>query len=150
MPASVYYKSNKCVMKNLSLLSVLLILLLGITPACSKSGSGGGGACTETGIGFTSSPAVNTTETPAPGPDFPLSVTVTNLPSAGATISVSAKPEAGGAAFFTQSKTAATSGATSFTITGAALNVVNVVEITVTSKSCATNKATGTYKFSRK
>ena len=135
-------------MKSLSLIACL-ILFMGINSSCSKSG-GGNGDCTETGLAFTSSPAVNSLEAPAPGPDFPLTVTVTEpLPSAGVEISVSAKPEAGGNAFFTQTKSSNTS-VNNFTITGTPQNAISIVTITVTSKSCATNKASGSYRYSMK
>ncbi len=140
-------------MKNLALLGILLLTMVVISPSCSKgSGDRGNTDCTETGLAFTSSPAVNTTETPAPGPDFPLTVTVTPpLPSAGVTIKITARPEspANSTAFYTTTKSTTTS-VNDFTISGAALNVLNVVEITVTSNSCANNKATGSYKFTRK
>lgn len=138
-------------MKNLALWGILLLIIVAISPACSK-GSGSNTECTETGLAFTSSPAVNSTETPAPGPDFPLTVTVTQpIPTAGVTIKVTAKPEspANSTAFFSTTKSTTTS-VNNFTITGADVNVLNIVEITVTSNSCATNKASGTYKFSRK
>lgn len=118
-------------------------------PYCKKSGGGGGGSCSETAMTVTTNPANGSVQAAAPGPTFPLTVTVTaNLPSAGATIEVKARPESSTTAFFTETKTA--SGPTSFTIANTAVGVPSVVDIVVTSKSCATNKVTLSYKYSRK
>ncbi len=138
-------------MKNLALVGILMLMIVAISPACSKGNGGGNTDCTETGIGFTSTPAVNSNQTPAPGPDFPLSINISDLPNAGATIKITARPEspANATAFFTTTKNTQTA-QNNFQVTGAAINVVNIVEITVTSNSCATNKATGSYRFTRK
>ncbi len=126
-----------------------LVLLLCLTTACKKKGGAGDGPCTETGLAFTSSPAVGTVQTPAPGPNFPVQVTLSNIPSAGATITVTARPESSGPAFYTETRNSSQA-ANAFNITNTPLNVVSIVEIKVVSASCNTNKAEGSYRFSRK
>ena len=128
----------------------LVTLSLSYSISCSKGSDDDG--CSETGLQFTSNPAVNSNQTPAPGPDFPLQINITQpLPSQGVNITVTAKPEnpANAQPFFNQTKSSTTA-ANEFNITGTPAGVVAVVEITVTSKSCNTNKASGTYKYSRK
>jgi len=135
-----------------SIIPVLaLACIVAVSQFCSKGGGGGNQPCSESGISATTTPALNTVDPPAPGPDFPLTVNVSNAPSAGATISVKAAPEspAGAAAFYTESRTA-TSGANSFTITGTPSATSCIVTVTVTSKSCSTNTFSGTYRYSRK
>ena len=119
-------------------------------PYCKKGGGGsGGGSCTETAMTVTTNPASGSVQAAAPGPTFPLTVTITaNLPTAGANIEVKARPESSTTAFFTETKTA--SGPTAFTITGTTVGVPSVVDIVITSKSSATNKVTLSYKYSRK
>jgi hypothetical protein len=133
-------------MKKLLLLALVILAVYAASISCSKSSG-----CTETGLGFTSSPAVNTVEPAAPGPDFPLTISLTQMPSAGATITVSARPEnpANATPFYTETRTT-TNAQNDFTITGTPQATASVVDITVTSKSCNTNKATGSYRYSRK
>jgi hypothetical protein len=135
-------------MKKLLVYFAVLLYFLIITPACSKSSSGG---CGEDAVNFTTTPAINSTEPPAPGPDFGLAVNVTNIPSSGVTISVSAKPEdpASAAAFYSDTITSTTA-SNDFTITGTPLATSAIVTVTVTSKSCNSNSKTGTYRYSRK
>jgi hypothetical protein len=135
-----------------SIIPVLAVaFIIVISQFCSKGGGGGNGGCTETGVTITTTPALNTVDPPAPGPDFPLTVNVANLPTAGVTIVVKAAPEspAGAAAFFTESRPS-TSSTNSFTITGTPTATSCIVTVTVTSKSCATNSTSGTYRYSRK
>lgn len=133
-------------MKKLLLFASVILAVYAVSISCKKSSS-----CSETGIGFTSTPAVNTVEPAGPGPDFALRVNITQLPSAGATITVTARPEnpANAAAFFTETRTV-TSAQNDFTITGTPQSTASIVDITVTSKSCGTNKASGSYRYSRK
>ncbi|MEJ7769279.1 MAG: hypothetical protein WKF89_15780 [Chitinophagaceae bacterium] len=89
-------------------------------------------------------------ESPAPGPTFPLKVTVKSaMPSGGVKIDVTAKPDGGTVNFFNNSVTTMNA-TTDFTITGATAGVTAVVDITVTSVSKSSNRWTGSYKFSRK
>ncbi|RYF98854.1 MAG: hypothetical protein EOO02_18100 [Chitinophagaceae bacterium] len=126
------------------------MIFLASIAACQKGGSGGGGECSETAMTITTSPAINSTEAPSAGETFPLTVNITaNLPNAGATIAVKARPESSQTAFYTETKTT-TAGVNSFTITGTPVGTPCIVEITVTSKSCATNTFSGLYRYSRK
>lgn len=135
--------------KSLNPVVIALFFLAGIA-ACGKGGSSGGGSCSETAMTVTTTPALNSTEPPSAGTTFPLTVNITaNLPAAGATIEIKARPEASSATFYTETKTA-TSALNNFTITATPVGVPAIVEITITSKSCATNKFTGSYRYSRK
>lgn len=130
------------------LLILSVIMTAGIFATCKKKPAD---ACSgQPAIAATTSPAVNTVEAPAPGPNFPLRVTITStLPSGGVTIEVKARPESSNTAFFTETKSATTS-IIDFTITGTPINTPSIVEITITSKTCGTNKWTGSYRYSRK
>lgn len=136
-------------MKKNILAIVLPVLFLVSMPYCKKKGSSD--ACsTDPSLSVTTTPANGSTEPPAPGPDFNLRVTVNStLPSGGVTIEVKARPEANQAGFFTQTKTSTTKD-TDFTITGTPPATPCIVEITVTSKACSTNKFTGSYRYSKK
>ncbi|HUR10053.1 MAG TPA: hypothetical protein VM012_01715 [Flavitalea sp.] len=130
------------------LLALTVLIILGIMPNCKKKKDD---TCSsQPAIVATTSPAVNTVEAPGPGPTFALRVTITStLPSGGVTIEVKARPEASATTFYSESKTATTS-VTDFTITNTPQNVPSIVEITITSKSCSSNKWTGSYRYSRK
>ncbi|HTE23037.1 hypothetical protein [Flavitalea sp.] len=129
---------------------VIIIFFLASIAACKKSGGGGTGSCTETAMTVTTNPAIGSVQTPSAGTTFPLAVNVSaNLPAAGVTIEVKARPESSSTAFYTETKTA-TAAMTNFTITATPVGVPAIVEITVTSKSCATNKFTGNYRYSKK
>jgi hypothetical protein len=122
-----------------------------VSTRCSKGGGGGGGGCNESAMTVVSSPANGTVEPPAPGPDFPLQVNITaNKPSAGVTIEVKAHPDGSSTNFFASGAVSSTSTNNNFTITGTPPTVTCVVDITVTSKSCATNKVSLSYKYSKK
>jgi hypothetical protein len=140
-------KKAALVIGGLAVMSILFF-----TPACGKKGGGGGGGgCSETALQATTIPGNGTTEPPAPGPDFPLQVTITaGMPAAGVTIQVKAHPDGNATNFFSPSATSTTSATSNFTITGTPAATSVVVDITVTSKSCATNKWTGSYRYSRK
>jgi hypothetical protein len=126
------------------------ILILLTMPYCGKSGGGGDACSSETTLAVTTSPAVNADEAAAPGPTFPLTVTITSaLPGSGVTIKVTARPDGNATTFFSEERSTTTS-VNNFTITGAPSGVKSLVEITVTSKTCNTNKWTGSYRFSRK
>ncbi len=125
-----------------------VIMTLGIFATCKKKPSD---SCSgQPAIVATTSPAINTVEAPAPGPNFSLRVTITStLPSGGVDIQVKARPENSSTTFFTETKSATTT-VTDFTITGTPVSVPSIVEITITAKTCSTNKWTGSYRYSRK
>jgi hypothetical protein len=135
-------------MKKLVVCLGIVLCFIAISPACSKSDDGG---CGEDAVNFTSTPAINSTEPPAPGPDFGLTVNVTGIPSSGVTIDVSAKPEnpATATPFYTETVTTTTA-SNDFTITNTPLATSAIVTVTVTSKTCTSNSKTGTYRYSRK
>ena len=136
-------------MKKIVSLSLAALFFLATIPACKKGGGGGG--CSETALQVNTTPAINTTEPAAPGPNFPLQVNVTaGLPAAGVTIEVVAAPDAGGTPFFTQTLPDVKTAISNLTITNTPSTTVCKVTITVTSKSCASNKWTGSYRYSKK
>src|SRR5688572_8151478 len=101
--------------KTLKPLAITLIFLASI--AACKKGGGGTGACSEPALAVTTTPATGSTQTPAAGTTFPLAVNVSgNLPAAGVTIDVKARPESASTAFYTESKTS-TAAVNNFTIT---------------------------------
>jgi hypothetical protein len=137
-------------MKKLFLPLLAAAFVLFTMQSCGKGGGGGGG-CNEPTMTVTTTPANGTVEPPGVGPDFPLAVTITaNKPSAGVTIEVKAHPEGSSANFFAPAVVNTTAATTNFNITGTPQTVVSVVDIVVTSKSCATNKVTLSYKYSKK
>ncbi|HKP31447.1 MAG TPA: hypothetical protein VJT83_01920 [Chitinophagaceae bacterium] len=131
-----------------------IIALAGMTIAgsCSKGGGGGGGGGGgEQTLVVELNPPANSVQAPAPGPDFPLTVTIkSTMPSAGVKIDVSARTDvAGSTPFFTESKNS-TSSVNNFTITNSPKGAILRVDVTVTSLSTSTNKFTGSYTYSRK
>ena len=126
----------------------VLMILFAVSPACKKNKNGDG--CGESAIKVTTTPAVGTVDPPAPGTSFPLIVNITDgMPSSGVSIEVKArKDESNSTPFFTQTRDGMSSN--SFTITDTPPGVTCIVEITVTSKSCNTNKWSGSYRFSGK
>ena len=135
-------------MKKLSLYGLAILFILATMPNCKKGGGGGG--CSETALAVSTTPANNSTEPPAPGPDFPLQINITaGLPAAGVTIEIKAHPESSTTNFFT-SNTSSTNSSNTFNITGTPTATSAKVDITITSKSCASNKWTGSYRYSRK
>lgn len=140
-----------CNMKKIVLLSLTTLFFLAIMPACKKGGGGGNNNCSETALQVNTTPANNSTEPAAPGPNFPLQVNITaGLPAAGVTIEVTAGPEAGGANFFTQTLPDVKTAISNFSITNTPSTTPSIVRITITSKSCASNKWTGSYRYSKK
>lgn len=136
-------------MKKLIIPIVAAAMLLGFTE-CGKGGGGGGG-CNETAMTVASIPAANSTEPASPGPDFPVQVNITaNKPTGGVNIEVKAREESKTTFFYNSGVVNSNSNTNNFTITGTPATVVCVVEITITSKTCATNKVSLTYKYSKK
>lgn len=139
-------------MKNRLVVLLASAIVIIAMPFCGKGGGGGTtDPCTsDPKVVISTTPAAGTTEAPAPGPSFPLKVTVSStIPTSGVTIEVKAHPEGSTSNFFTETKSSTTKD-TDFTITGAPSTVICVVDVTVTSKSCNTNKATASYRFSKK
>lgn len=132
---------------NKYIIPFLLIVVTGLLlTGCSDKGGDG---CSEAAMQVTTIPAINTVEQPAPGPTFQLQINVTSgLPASGATIEVKARPEAGGTAFFSTTIPAAGNNTVNITSTPAATSCI--VDISITSKSCSSNKWTGSYRYSRK
>jgi len=132
--------------KFLPWIAVLMVLIA--MPYCKK---GPTDTCSgEASLVITTTPANGTTEPPAPGPNFPLTVTISSaIPSSGVTIEVKARPDGVATTFFTQT-VSSTVKDNNFTITGTPPTVTCIVEITVTSKGCNTNKTTASYRYSKK
>src|SRR6185436_123295 len=128
--------------KFLPWIAVLIVLIA--MPYCKKGPSD---TCSgEATLVITTTPANGTTEPPAPGPTFPLTVTISSaMPSSGVTIEVKARPDGSSTTFFSQT-VSSTVKDNNFTITGTPATVTCIVEITVTSKGCNTNKATSSYR----
>jgi hypothetical protein len=129
---------------HLFLLSVMLI-----GGNCKKGGGGGG--TNEASLVVELNPAAGSNQSPAPGPDFPLTVTIkSTMPPSGVKIDVTAREDvAGSIPFFTQSLNS-TATSNNFTITNSPRNVTIRVDVTVTSLTLSTNKFTGSYTYSRK
>ena len=125
---------------------MLFIWLIAGSPACKKTPPPAPGATLQ----IETSPATGSVQAAAPGPDFPLVVTVKSaMPPAGVKIDVSARPEGSSVAFFTQSANS-TNAVNNFTITGTPLAITCVVEVTVTDQANTVNKGTASYRYSRK
>jgi hypothetical protein len=119
-------------------------------PACGGSGSDPEPPAEEN-LAITANPVLNgQQESPAPGPNFPLAVTVTSkMPPQGVTVEVVAKEEASSSSFYTDTKTTSSS-VSNFAITNTPATVSCRVTVTVTSISKPANKATGFYFYSKK
>jgi hypothetical protein len=138
-------------MKKIVSLSLTVFFFLVTISACKKGGGGGNNNCSETALQVNTTPANGSTEPAAPGPNFPLQVNITaGLPAAGVTIEVTAGAESGGTPFFTQTLPDVKTAISNFSITSTPSATPSIVRITVTSKSCASNKWTGSYRYSKK
>lgn len=135
-------------MKKAILPWIAVVMVVLSMPYCKKKKTDS--CSTESTLAVSTTPANGSTELPAPGPNFNLTVSITSaMPPSGVTIEVKARPEASSTAFFTESKSTSTKD-NNFTITGTPSTVTCIVEITVTSKTCNTNKWTGSYRYSKK
>ena len=135
-------------MKKAFLPWIAVLLVLVSMPYCKKKKTDS--CSTEATLVVSTTPANGTTELPAPGPTFPLRVSITSaLPASGVTIEVKARPDASATTFYTETKSTTVKD-NDFTITNTPNTVVCIVEITVTSKTCSTNKWTGSYRYSKK
>ncbi len=130
----------------LSYMFLLAAVLMG--GSCSKSGGGG---TSEANLSVELNPANGSNQLPAPGPDFPLTVTIKSaMPSGGVKVDVVAKEDVtGSTAFFTDTKSGSSSPFT-FNITNSPRSVTIRVDVTVTSLSNSGNKFNGNYTYSRK
>jgi len=130
-----------------SLSAMLALMILSCTLSCGK---GGGSTPSETALAITTNPPNGSTQTPAPGTSFPLTVTITSkMPSKGVTIDVTAQPDGGGTQFFSSSQSSSQA-VNNYTITNTPVAKVCVVTVTVTSLSQSSNTATSSYRFSAK
>jgi hypothetical protein len=137
-------------MKKIFIMASLFTLFAWGMAACGKSGGGGGGGTTEAKLAANLTPAVGSVQAPALGPDFNVQVSITStLPTNGVKVEVTAKPEAGGAAFYSTQNNVTTA-ASNYTITGTPINVASIVEVKLTSLTQASNTWTGSYRYSRK
>lgn len=136
-------------MKHSIFLGWVLLLMLTIGPACKKKKDGG---CSEAMMKVTTLPAEGSVEPASPGPDFPLTVTITEgMPSNGVLIEVKARPEGPTSTpFYDTTLQNVTVNANNFTIRNTPANSYAVVDVTITSTTCNTNKWTGTYRYARK
>jgi hypothetical protein len=135
-------------MKKSILTWLAAIMILITLPYCKKKKTDSCGS--EASLAVTTTPANGTTELPAPGPTFPLRVSITSaIPASGVTIDVKARPDGSSTTFFTESRSSSAKD-NDFTITSTPSTVVCIVEITVTSKTCSTNKWSGSYRYSKK
>ncbi|MBZ5858953.1 hypothetical protein [Flavihumibacter profundi] len=121
-----------------------------ILPSC-----GGGSKTTEPpaeeNLVISSTPAIGgQSEVAAPGPNFPLAVTVTSkMPPQGVKVEVSAREDGSATDFYNDTKTTSVS-TSNFVITNTPQGVICRVTVTVTSVSKSTNTVTGFYLYSKK
>jgi len=135
-------------MKNvLYLFRAMALACLLMAGNCKKSGGGNN----EPSLSVELNPAAGSNQSPAPGPDFPLAVTIkSTLPTSGTKIDVTAKPDvAGSTPFFTESRNSTTA-TNNFTITGSPRSVTIRLDVVVTSLSNSSNKWSGSFTYSRK
>ncbi|MBL7749816.1 MAG: hypothetical protein JNN29_00450 [Chitinophagaceae bacterium] len=134
-----------------ALLFATIVLIFGVAGKCSKGGGGGTPTPPEANLAVTLNPPVGSNQAAALGPDFPLSVTITStMPPQGVTIEVTAKVENATTNFYAPAITSTSATVSNFTITNTPVASTCVVTVTVTSKTKATNKWTGSYRYSRK
>lgn len=123
--------------------------MMGILSSCGGSKDDTTDPCANvSAITAVTNPAVNAVVPAAPGPNFDLSVNITSALGTGASIEVTAKPEAGGNAFFTVKREASLFN--NFTITNTPVNTAAIVEINIISNACNNVQWTGSYRYSRK
>ena len=126
-------------------------VLLTLTIASFFTSCGGSSKTNaEPTLTVTTTPANGSTQAPAVGPTFPLNVTITSaMPAKGVTISIKATPDGSATTFFTDTKST-TAKSNDFIVKDQEVGNVNVVSITVTSNSTASNVWTGSYRYSAK
>ena len=132
-------------MKQSHYLLLSLILLFTWSASCKKNPPSNTGS-----IVIQTSPASGSNQAPAPGPDFPLTVTITaGMPASGVKIDVTARAEGSVTPFFSTSQNSSNP-VNNFVITGAPQGVTSVVDVTVTDLGNVNSKATASYRFARK
>lgn len=130
---------------------VVFVFVFGMAGKCKKGGGGDTPAPNEANLAVTLDPAVNSNLPPALGPNFPLTVTITStMPPQGVTIEVNARVDGNPTAFYAPAAVSTSATTTNFSITGTPTASTVIVTVTVTSKTKATNKWTGTYRYARK
>lgn len=140
---------NPITMKRFSILLLFCALIITSLNSCKKSGDDTGGGTTEETLAVEISPA-GPVEAAAPGPDFPLKVTLkSKMPSSGIKIDVSGKQDGSATAYFTTSKTTS-SAVSDYIITGTPSGVICTIQVTVTSVTKPTNTWSASYKYSKK
>ncbi|TBR18376.1 MAG: hypothetical protein EPO57_07160 [Chitinophagaceae bacterium] len=135
--------------KLLIYIFIVSSLLLGVAGKCKKKTPP---PPAEASLQVTLDPAANSVQPPAPQATFPLKVTINStMPAQGVTIAISSKKDDGSVdpAFFTASQNS-TVAVNDFTITGTPVSIICITTVTVTSRTDANNKWTGTYRYSRK
>lgn len=133
-----------------AILFVAAIFVISL-PSCGGGGSKNPEPPAEENLAITASPALGgQVEAAAPGPNFPVAVTVTSkMPSQGVKVEVTAKEDGTGTVFYTDTKTTSVS-TSNFVITNTPAGVTCRVTVTVTSVAKSTNTVTGFYLYSRK
>jgi hypothetical protein len=133
-------------MKNkLYLFSLIILAILLASGSCKKSKPENPSTLT-----IQTNPPSGSNQAPAPGPDFPLAVTVTSaMPTGGVKIDVVARAEGSTIPFFSASQNSS-SAANNFLITGAPQGVTIIVDVLVTDLSNTTITAVSSYRFARK
>lgn len=132
-----------------ALVFATMVLIFGVAGKCNKGGDTP--QPTEANLAVTLNPPVGSNQAAALGPDFPLSVTITSaMPPQGVTIEVTAKVENTTTNFYAPAATSTSATVSNFTITNTPVASTCVVTVTVTSKTKATNKWTGSYRYARK
>lgn len=131
-----------------TLLSVLAALMI---TSGLVSCSGKGGSTPETPLAVTTTPPVGSDQAPAPGPTFPLTVTITStIPPGGVTIAVTAYVDGSPSTPFFTSTISSTTSVNNFTITSTPSQQTCDVSVTVTSKSQSSNTWSGSYRYAMK
>ena len=133
-------------MKHIIFFLVSATLMMGMSiVSCTKRNNN-----PSVSITFETNPAAGSNQAPAPGPGFPLVVTITSaMPATGVKIDVTARAEGSTIYYFSQSVNTENV-VNNFTITGAPVGVTSVVEVTVTDLANAAFTNSASYRFSRK
>ena len=133
--------------KVLYLCTMLMLATAIMSGSCHKS-SGGSNEAT---LSVELNPAANSVQSPSPGPDFPLVVTIkSTMPPSGVKIDVSATEDVANSTPFFTTSVNSTTATNNFNITGTPRTITAKVTVTVTSLTDANNKWTGSYTYSRK
>ena len=147
LSATIIYLMN-AMKKFLPVLALLMIWFCAGNTGCKKKPpvNPGGGAT----IQVETSPPAGSVQAAAPGPTFPLVVTIKSaMPPAGVKIDVTARPEGSTVTFFSESVNSS-SAVNNFTITNTPVAITSVVEVTVTDLGDAVNKVSLNFRYSRK